>query len=286
MGFLATTAREQSAASAVGLAVLASCVLLMIYRPRRTELEGTPHDVPLLALGAVFVWIVLAAGTVYATDPAPKDATLSVGALWIVCAVSLVEIGMAAAAYLLPRALRPATLEPSPQEVVEVFGDRPVDEQAAEPLRTDRWIPDDWAQHVAVGFTVGLAALVPTALFAAWFAADRDPNETHILLKTLQGKGWDYLFPIILAAGILAPLKEELLFRVILQGWLADRMKKLAIPLTAAVFALVHGAADAPLLVPLALILGALYEYRRSYLEVVAAHAAFNGANLFAAINS
>lgn len=279
MWFLATT-REESTAAAIGLAVLSSCFLLMFYRPRRTDLEGSPHDVPMLSLIVVLGWIFLAAGTSFLAEPAQKDEILSVGALWIVCAVSIIEIGLAATAYLIPRSLRLASHLPTPDEVADV-GDKPVEE----PNPQQSFFPADWTHHVAVGVTVGLAALLPTALFAAIFAVDRDPNESHILLKTLQGKGWDYLTPILLAAAIMAPLKEELLFRVILQGWLADRFRKLAIPLAAGVFSLVHSASDAPLLIPLALILGTLYEYRRSYLEVVAAHAVFNGANLFAAIN-
>jgi membrane protease YdiL (CAAX protease family) len=137
-----------------------------------------------------------------------------------------------------------------------------------------------------VGLTVGLAVLLPTSLLGYLLVPDRDVSESHILLRTLQGKGWEYLVPIALAAALLAPLLEELLFRVVLQGWLADLVGKRAIPLTAGIFALIHGPRDAALLVPLALSLGALYEYRRSYVEVVAAHAAFNAANLFAAVNA
>jgi len=280
-GILATT-RAESAAASIGLAILSSCFLLMVYRPKRSELEGTPHRVPLIALFLTVGWVLLAAGAHFLVDTTQSQRTLTVTNLWAECAQSLVVITIIASAYLIPRSRHanplPSLSPPASDDALPVHDpDTPGPSQS--------FLPDDWAHHLAVGLTVGLAAMLPTALLGSMLAPDRDPGESHILLRTLQGKGWDYLAPIILAAAVLAPLLEELLFRVILQGWLADSVQKLAIPLTAGIFALIHGSSDAALLVPLALSLGFLYEYRRSYLEVVAAHAAFNAANLFAAVN-
>jgi hypothetical protein len=285
MWLLAAT-RAESAAAALFLAVVSSCFLLLIYRPTRTEFEGTPHRVPPIAFMIALGWLILMAGASLGTEPAPEKETLTLYELWIECAVQLGVTTIVASAYVFsrrPDSSRPAAdLSPAPESPKDSLGD---DLLAPPAPPKNRILPDDWPHHLAVGLTVGLAALLPTSLLGQILAPDRETGDTHILLRTLAGKGWDYLLPIIIAAAILAPLLEELLFRVIIQGWFADRIGKLAIPLTAGVFALVHRTSDAALLVPLALILGTLFEYRRSYLEVVAAHAAFNGANLFAAVN-
>lgn len=278
MWMLATT-RGESTAAAVGLGVLLSCALLMIYRPRRTELAGTPHRVPGIAFVVAVGWVLMVAGLPWLVATPEKDPTLTVDGLWFVCAIGLCEIVIVATAYLVPRRLgkvnATAAIEVGHEASAAVHELGSLPEQ----------VSSDWAHQVGVGMTVGLAAMLPTALTASLLQPDRDPEEMHVLLRTLQGHGWDYLVPIFLAAAALAPLKEELLFRVILQGRIADRIGKWAIPITAVFFSVIHGASDAPLLVPLALMLGTLYEYRRSYIEVVAAHAAFNAANLFAAVN-
>ncbi|OAI56246.1 hypothetical protein AYO47_09165 [Planctomyces sp. SCGC AG-212-M04] len=284
MWILAAT-RAESAATALSLAVLASCFLLAVYRPRRTDLEGTPHRVPLIAFLIAFGWLLINMGASLGESSAPEKQTFTIGEVWMECALQVGVIVIIASAYLFSRsgseAVTPVAppLDPPASEESE-SGSIPA---ASAPRR--RMLPEDWMHHLGVGLTVGLAILLPTSLLGYLVAPERDPGDTHILLRTLVDKGWDYLFPIILAGAILAPIAEELMFRVIFQGWFADRVGKWAVPLTAGLFCLVHRTADQVLLLPLALSLGLLYEYRRSYLEVVAAHAAFNGANLFAAIN-
>ena len=286
MLLLATT-RGESTILAVGMSVLLSCVLLMIYRPRQTELAGTPHQVPVIALLVAIGWVLLVAGTPFVVTAPEKEPTLNVAALWVVCAIGVFELAIVATAYVVPRRLAAASSSVAPV-LLEGATDATVDaveQTQEESTSATPQASGDWAHQAGVGMTVGLAAMVPTALAAAVLQPNRDPEEMHVLLRALQGHGWDYLSPIFLAAAVLAPLKEELVFRVILQGRLADLIGKWAIPITAVLFSAIHGANDAPLLVPLALILGALYEYRRSYIEVVAAHAAFNAANLIAAVN-
>ena len=279
MWLLAQT-RAESAAATIGLAVLASCFLLAVYRPKRTELEGTPHDVPLIGFMVALGWLVLAMGPSFGAEPMPEKEKLSVSELWLECALQFVVAVIVGSAYLFsrtPKVNDSVAVEQQPSSETEQQPD-------AAPRR--KVLPDDWPHHLAVGVTVGLATLLPTNLLGWLLMPERETGDTHILLRTLVGEGWNFVIPIILAAAVLAPVLEELLFRVIIQGWFADRVGKLAIPLTAGAFALIHRTSDAALLVPLALVLGVLFEYRRSYLEVVAAHAAFNGANLFAAINS
>jgi hypothetical protein len=279
--------RAESAVAAIGLAVLASCFLLAVYRPKRTELEGTPHRVPLIAFMVALGWLVLAVGPSFDAVPVPEKKTLSLSELWMECVLQLGVIVIVASAYLFSRSPSlGGSPGPHPAENSDSSEalESPVPAGESPPSRGN--LPTDWPHHLGVGITVGLATLLPTNLLGLVLAPERETGDTHILLRTLVGEGWDFLIPIILAAAVLAPVLEELLFRVIIQGWFADRVGKLAIPLTAGVFALIHRTSDAALLIPLALILGFLFEYRRSYLEVVAAHAAFNGANLFAAINA
>jgi membrane protease YdiL (CAAX protease family) len=84
----------------------------------------------------------------------------------------------------------------------------------------------------------------------------------------------------VLAAVIVAPLFEELVFRVILQTWLARWIGRAAIPIAAVLFAAVHRFPDSLAIIPLALVLGDAYQRRRSYAEIVTAHALFNAVML------
>src|SRR5690606_33733527 len=84
----------------------------------------------------------------------------------------------------------------------------------------------------------------------------------------------------VLAAVVVAPLFEELVFRVILQTWLERFIGRAALPVAAVLFAAVHRFPDSIAIVPLALVLGAAYLSRRSYVEIVVAHATFNAVML------
>ncbi len=123
-----------------------------------------------------------------------------------------------------------------------------------------------------------LLCLIPTvvALFATSFF--RDPDKQNPLLKFLEADPSPELIAAIVAmACILAPLVEELLFRVVLQGWLQEKMRPtIAIWIVAILFCAVHGLNDMLALMPLALTLGYLFYYRYSYWTVVTTHALFN----------
>lgn len=104
----------------------------------------------------------------------------------------------------------------------------------------------------------------------------------HELLVVVQQDQSPLLLLLVAAhAIVMAPLLEELQFRVILQGWLADRVRGwLAVTLIALMFCGVHRFPDAFALLPLALALGWLYHRRGSYLGVVTTHMLFNVFNL------
>ena len=83
------------------------------------------------------------------------------------------------------------------------------------------------------------------------------------------------------SAVIMAPIEEELLYRVIFQGTLQRHVSPLgSILISSVIFSSVHGFPDAFGLFPLALILGYLYWRTGSYLTIVTTHAMFNGVTL------
>ena len=91
----------------------------------------------------------------------------------------------------------------------------------------------------------------------------------------------------MLAAIVLAPLVEELVFRVVLQTALIDWIGPgQAVCGVALLFAAIHGWPDMLPLIPLALILGTHYALRRSYVTVVLIHMLFNASNLLLALSS
>ncbi|MCA9040018.1 MAG: CPBP family intramembrane metalloprotease [Planctomycetaceae bacterium] len=105
----------------------------------------------------------------------------------------------------------------------------------------------------------------------------RSQEKTHELIKVMQQDGnLSNNLLIGFSVIILAPLTEELLFRVCLQGAWQERNPSLAIVMTALLFAFIHGLPDAYPLIPLALILGTLYYYKKSYLACVVLHMVFN----------
>lgn len=111
----------------------------------------------------------------------------------------------------------------------------------------------------------------------------------HSFFKILENEpGAASVAWITLSVVVLAPLSEELLYRVVLQGWMETRMRPAAaITLISLLFAAVHyspGRPDAIPLFPLALILGYVYYRRHSYLAVVVLHGTFNAANLTFAV--
>jgi membrane protease YdiL (CAAX protease family) len=146
-------------------------------------------------------------------------------------------------------------------------------------LNFSKWRTDLYAG--AAGFLASLAPVFLLILIVenlGW----RGTADKHPLLKLLDDSpGADVLGWLVLAAVVLAPLAEELLYRVLLQGWSQSQIAPAkAIVFSSIIFCLAHGTADVIPLVPLALILGYVYYRRRSYLAVVVLHALFNATML------
>lgn len=145
---------------------------------------------------------------------------------------------------------------------------------------------DGWKRQIGLGICGFLASVLPVALLLAATFSMRTPDQQHGLLKLLQEQGWDVLGLIVLSAVVLGPLCEELIYRVILQSWL-ERIAhpREAMLVMSVVFCLVHRLPDAIPLLPLAVILGYLYQQRRGFVTIVTTHALFNAANLLLALS-
>jgi len=136
----------------------------------------------------------------------------------------------------------------------------------------------DWPAQLGYGAGTYVASFLPTVMLMQALSPWRGEDTQHAYLRLLaEAPEWWLVLLMFVAAAIVAPLSEELLFRVVLQGWLTERFGALrGILLAAVIFAIIHGWRDGLALMPLALTLGYLFERRRSYLAVVATHSLFN----------
>ncbi len=131
-----------------------------------------------------------------------------------------------------------------------------------------------------IGF---VAAMAPVYLVVLATLPLRSPDTQHSLLRALSSTPDAELMAwIALQAIVLAPLAEEMLYRVLLQGGLvqAGYPAVFAVPAVALFFSLSHNFPDTLPLVPLALVLGWVYHLRNSFLACVLIHALFNAFNV------
>lgn len=137
--------------------------------------------------------------------------------------------------------------------------------------------------QVRDGFIAFVLSVVPVAAAILLIVQPlRTEQNAHDFLKKItQNPSFETVGLVLLAAGILAPLVEELIFRVILQGSLQRVLPpQQAILVVAVMFSLVHGFPDMFAIFPLALILGFTFFITHRYWTVVIAHALFNIANI------
>jgi membrane protease YdiL (CAAX protease family) len=88
-----------------------------------------------------------------------------------------------------------------------------------------------------------------------------------------------------MTAVLFAPLVEELQFRVVVLGGIAQMGRPmLALGVSSVLFAFAHGFPDSLALLPLAFALGYAYLRRRSYITVMLVHFLFNGFNMALAL--
>lgn len=127
---------------------------------------------------------------------------------------------------------------------------------------------------------LGLFLAYPLVILANLAAAPfRTIDKLHPFLKSLLTDRNDELVTwVFLSAAVAAPIAEEIVFRGCLQGWLRNRLQPgMAIGFTSVVFAAIHGWPDMIGILPLAIILGVIYERTNDLLAVIVTHASFNG---------
>jgi membrane protease YdiL (CAAX protease family) len=112
--------------------------------------------------------------------------------------------------------------------------------------------------------------------------------ESNPLLELLRsGPGQELMLLIALTAVVVAPIAEELQFRVVLLGGLLQAGRpQVAWLFSSALFAMAHGFPDSLALLPLSFLLGYAYMRRRSYVAVMLVHFLFNLSNIALAMLS
>jgi membrane protease YdiL (CAAX protease family) len=147
---------------------------------------------------------------------------------------------------------------------------------------------DRWRQQVRAGAIGFIATVLPVVICLVATIGMREDSSEHPLLQAIKKEGSaEIVIWIWVSAVLMAPILEELVYRVVLQTWLQHLIgPRQALIVVAAVFAAVHRLPDAIPLFPLALILGFMYQQRRRFLEIVIVHALFNAVNLSLALLS
>ncbi len=137
-------------------------------------------------------------------------------------------------------------------------------------------------ESMEIGLMGYFAAVLPVLAVNIAISPLRTDNNQHVFLQILNAQQSTPLVTLMIASAvIMAPIEEELLYRVIFQGTLQRYLTPAAsIIVSSMVFSAVHGFPDAIGLFPLALVLGYLYWRTGSYLTIVTTHAAFNGATV------
>ncbi|HBH51964.1 MAG TPA: hypothetical protein DDY91_08740 [Planctomycetaceae bacterium] len=145
--------------------------------------------------------------------------------------------------------------------------------------------------EIGLGLAVALAAFPLVGFVHDWLRSEGWYTRPggHPLLELLRSNAsYEAQFWVLLGAVVLAPLFEELLYRVLLQGgWSAHAPAWIAITGTALMFSAAHfrpGQPDGIALFPFSLLLGWLYHRRRSYYGIFAAHSLYNFLNITLAL--
>ena len=135
-----------------------------------------------------------------------------------------------------------------------------------------------------------LAAWLPTAILKLTMVMILPEQGQHPFLEMITN-GAEPLALLLIAftAVVLAPLMEELLYRVVILGGMLNHRDRtplstsFAIVVTSVLFAFAHGFPDNVALLPFAAAIGWTYYQRRSYRTVVLVHFLFNGFNVLIA---
>ena len=160
---------------------------------------------------------------------------------------------------------------------------------AVEPRVADE--PFTFFRELRFAAEVFLAAYLPTTALRLLIVLISigivgEPPKSHPFLEMLEaGVSVSMIAIILIMAVFVAPIVEELQFRVVVLGGIAQLgQPMLALIVSSTLFAFAHGFPDSIALIPLALALGYTYLRRRSYVTVMLVHLMFNGFNMILAL--
>jgi len=176
-----------------------------------------------------------------------------------------------------------------PWAVLTTSGTEPVPRSR----RTDSDGTESWRFMIELQYAAeaSLAAWLPTAALRIIMVLLFQDDAQHPFLEMIdQDVTVQVLLLIVVTAVVLAPLMEELLYRVVILGGLlhgSDGQNGVslfaAITVSSLLFAFAHGFPDSLALLPLAVALAWIYIQRRSYWTVILVHVLFNGFNILVA---
>ncbi|MEZ6123668.1 MAG: CPBP family glutamic-type intramembrane protease [Planctomycetaceae bacterium] len=148
--------------------------------------------------------------------------------------------------------------------------------------------PWDLRTELRVAGETFLVAYLPTALLRILIVSMQPESKSHPFLEMMEdGISFSMIVLIGLMAVVVAPLVEELLYRVTILGGIWQSTSTLpALVVSSVLFSFAHGFPDSIALLPLALLIGYTYVRRRSYRTVVLVHFLFNAFNLMLALLS
>ncbi|MEJ7590069.1 MAG: CPBP family intramembrane glutamic endopeptidase [Planctomycetaceae bacterium] len=188
----------------------------------------------------------------------------------------------------------PETAQHNPFAVVledEPFG---TDLNAAVAVAAEPRIADErfsFSRELRFAAEVFLAAYLPTTalrllIVLISMSIVGEPPASHPFLEMLEaGVSVPIILLILTMAVFVAPIVEELQFRVVVLGGIAQLGKPvLALIASSILFSFAHGFPDCIALIPLAFALGYTYLRRRSYVTVMLVHFLFNGFNMILAL--
>ena len=178
----------------------------------------------------------------------------------------------------------------NPFEVIKDHTELPEKVWTSEPTP----VPDEqfsFLTELSFAIEVFLAAYAPTTalrllIVMISIAISGETPASHPFLEMLDaGISLWMLAMILVTAVFVAPVVEELQFRVVILGGIAQFGRPgIALAISSILFAFAHGFPDSIALIPLALALGYAYLRRRSYLTVMMVHFLFNAFNMVLAL--
>lgn len=130
-----------------------------------------------------------------------------------------------------------------------------------------------------------LVAYLPTSIIRIAMVARSPEVKSHPFLEMIEnGVDTEIMALIFFSAVVMAPVVEELMFRVVVFGGMFQRnMFWPGMIISSVLFGLAHGFPDCIALLPLAAVIAFTYSRRRSYRTAILVHFLFNFFNMMLA---